>query len=826
MTYRANHVMRATLMVAFVGIITAGQVFAESVLLERKFKPGRTIYVETNDLIVQKSSGPRGDSEYTIRRVYGLMEKVGSPTDGKTPVVFTFDRAMQTLEHPSVGELYFDTDDSTDEEASHQFGIMLKPLMGLSMTMEFDEAGEVVSCTGMEAIVRKIDEEAVGASFWGYMKRDLTDDRMSEDWGRNRLLYLPNKKIAVGDTWDVITKTTRPQLGTIVTKFQCKLDRIGEKDGRQIAVISYTTKPFLEEDEKADDGPKTELSGTLTGTAICDVAQGMIVEDTSKASMTIKTPLTADAGDSDDEGEERDKSPQFMTVDVSVQHKLVVLSERERNAKKLAAAEKAKARKLAAKKEEESGGIKALEDHLAGATPDKTWCRWGGPRGDFHVATADLAEKWPEAGPKKLWRRDLGDGYSSIAFEDGVLYTMYWQQAPESADDKAAKKKGDEEAEPTEDSGDSDKDGDDGDEDKDEDKNEDKNEDNKGKPDPDATRKIGSEIVVALDAATGKTIWEYQYPANWQRDMSVEYGPGPNSTPLITGDRVYTIGAMVQFVCLDKKTGKKIWGHDLREEYDAPPMRYGFGCSPFEYKDTIILNVGAKGHSFIAFDKKDGSIVWQNKGLTPGYATPQLIDFEGEEQLLILDGERVAGLNPGTGDLLWKYEFAADSNLSTPVWGKDNTIFISSAYGKGAARLIKLTREDGKTKAEELWKTKKLRIHHGNAMRLGDVIIGSSGDFGSALLVALDATTGKVLWRKRGFSKATFVYGDGKLIILDEDGHLALTTPGQEKIKIHSKAEVCKRIAWTTPTLVGSKLYLRDRKQIVALDLSAAANKP
>ncbi|MFH1417187.1 MAG: DUF6263 family protein [Planctomycetota bacterium] len=817
MAFRTDYIFRATLMVFLTGIMTAGQALAEQVLLERKFTPGRISYVEAKDDITQKTSGPQGDSEYTIHRLYGLMEKVGSPSDGKTPVVFTFDRAVQKVAHTSIGKLHFDTDDPDDDEASPQLSIIFKPLMGLSMTMEFDDAGEVASCTGMEAIVRKIDEEAVGASFWGYFKRDFTDERMSEDWGRDRLLYLPNKKVAIGDTWDVTTETRRPQLGTIVTEFQCKLGRIGEKDGRQVAVVSYTAKSSLKEDDKTGDGPKTELSGTQTGTVTCDVAMGMMIEDTSESSISIKSPLPAGAGGSEDDGgEDKDKGPQFMTIGVTVQRHLVVLSEKERKAQKLAAAEKAEARKLAAKKEAETGGIKAIEDDLAGAKPDQAWCGWGGPRGDFHVATANLAEKWSEAGPKKLWCRDLGDGYSAIAVEDGVLYTMCWRPAPEGSDDKAATKKGDEEAKPAddaksaEDDGDSDKDG--GDDEADE-------------VDKDAGRKRGSEIVVALDAATGKTIWEYAYPATWQKDMSVEYGPGPNSTPLVTGDRVYTIGAMVELVCLDKKTGKKIWAHDLHEEYDAPPMRYGFGSSPFECKDNIIIHVGGEGHSVIAFDKKDGSVVWKNKGLTPGYATPQLIDFEGEEQLLILDGERVAGLDPSTGGLLWKYEFPSDSNISTPVWGEDNTIFISSAYGKGAARAIKLTREDGKTKAEEIWKTKKLRIHHGNAIRLGDVILGSSGDFGPAFLAALDAATGKVLWRKRGFSKATFVYGDGKLIILDEDGNLALTTPGRDKIKIHSKAEVCKRIAWTVPTLVGTKLYLRDRKQIMALDLSAAANK-
>ena len=110
-------------------------------------------------------------------------------------------------------------------------------------------------------------------------------------------------------------------------------------------------------------------------------------------------------------------------------------------------------------------------------------------------------------------------------------------------------------------------------------------------------------------------------------------------------------------------------------------------------------------------------------------------------------------------------------------------------------------------------------------MRVDDVVYGASGDFGPVFMAAVNVKNGEFLWRKRGFSKATCIYADKKLIILDEDGNLALTSPRDDKLKVRSKANVCQRNAWTVPTLIGTTLYLRDRHQIMALDLSEAANK-
>ena len=434
---------------------------------------------------------------------------------------------------------------------------------------------------------------------------------------------------------------------------------------------------------------------------------------------------------------------------------------------------------------------------VSAAWADDDWPRWGGPGGDFKVDTDGLAKKWPKDGPKQLWRRDLGDGYSSIVCDGARLYTMYWlPAAPAPADKDAPAAAAKDEAKG-------------------------------GETAPDdaaqAARREGQEVVVAMDAKTGKTIWEYKYPASWTDDMDFTFGPGPNSTPLIVGDRIFTIGATVKLHCLDRNTGEVLWTHDLGEGYKASKMMYGYGASPAAYKDTIILPIGGEGQGVVAFRQADGAVAWKAQDFEPSWATPLIIDVDGEDQVVVMMSKGVAGLNPNNGELLWKQDGHVGSCICTPVWGNDNILFISGAYGVGG-RAIKLTRKDDQTVAEELWFNKKMQIMHGNGVRVGDVVYGSSGDFGPTLLTAVNVKTGEVLWRKRGFSKATCVYGDKKLIILDEDGNLALTSPRSKKLKIRSKFALCKRNSWTVPTLIGTRLYVRDRHQIMALDLGEAAN--
>jgi hypothetical protein len=130
-----------------------------------------------------------------------------------------------------------------------------------------------------------------------------------------------------------------------------------------------------------------------------------------------------------------------------------------------------------------------------------------------------------------------------------------------------------------------------------------------------------------------------------------------------------------------------------------------------------------------------------------------------------------------------------------------------------------LTRTPGGVTTEELWAHKRVRVHFGNAVRLGDRIYASNGDFGAAPFAAVDVKTGDMLWRDRSVARASLIGVGQHLIILDEDGKLTLATPADSGLTIHAQAQIFSGRSWTVPTLVGTKLFARDRKEIVALEL-------
>jgi outer membrane protein assembly factor BamB len=397
------------------------------------------------------------------------------------------------------------------------------------------------------------------------------------------------------------------------------------------------------------------------------------------------------------------------------------------------------------------------------------WPQWGGPGRNFMVDDAGLAESWPAGGPRELWSRPLGLGHSTIAVDGGVLYTMYRP----AADDGAGF----------------------------------------------APR----EAVIALDAATGETVWEHDYPA---RPLNFRFGAGPHSTPLVVGERLFTAGTNKQIHALDKRTGEVLWSHDLVAEFGAPPtlirpaVKAGYACSPLAWGDLVIVTAGGDGQSVMAFRQDDGSLAWKGGDFLIAPSSPILIDVGGETQLVVVGGQSVNGLDPDTGEVLWSHphDTDGDMNNTTAVWGDDGVLFVSAAYDSGS-RALHLTRTAAGTTVEELWHTRDMQVMFGSTIRLGDFIYGSSGGFGPAFISALNVTDGSIAWRERGFARASLLYAGGKVLILDEDGALALAGVSPEGLTVHARAEVLTGTAWTAPTLVGTTLYLRDRQVIKALEL-------
>jgi outer membrane protein assembly factor BamB len=395
--------------------------------------------------------------------------------------------------------------------------------------------------------------------------------------------------------------------------------------------------------------------------------------------------------------------------------------------------------------------------HAQNGSP--AWPQWGGSNRDFKVPNVKIADKWPADGPKQVWTRELGDGYSGIVARDGVLYTMY--------------------------------------------------------------RKGDDEVVAALDAETGKTRWEYSYAAPPLKGQTLAHGKGPNSTPLLAGKQLVTVGFTAKMHGLDADTGKVLWSHDLIKEFGAKSQEYGYSASPMSYKDGILVAVGGSQIGVACMNPATGAVIWKSDPFDIGYASPTVVAVDGEDQCILMGPREVVAVRADNGQLRWRFphENQVKINCFTPLWGPGNRLLVSS-QGDGGSRMFKLSRDGEKTKPEEQWFTQKTRFFHSTAVWIGDYIYGSTGDQPPTFIAAVDVKTGEMKWKERGFSGANCLSVDGKLILLDEDGQLALATATPERFVVHSKVQLLQKAAWTAPTLVGPRLYVRDRKSIMALDLS------
>ena len=382
------------------------------------------------------------------------------------------------------------------------------------------------------------------------------------------------------------------------------------------------------------------------------------------------------------------------------------------------------------------------------------WLQWGGPNRNFRLSADLKASGWPETGPKQLWTRNLGDGYSSMLVAGRVIYTMY--------------------------------------------------------------REGLQDVVVALDATNGKTVWESALDAPHAPGMNIEAGPGPHSTPLIVGDRMFATTVIGHLVALDLKTGKRLWSHDLWKEYKGNFLERGYSASPLAYKDTIIVPVGGVGRALMAFRQKDGSVVWSEGDFDNAQSSPIVIRAGGRDQVVSFMAKHVMAAHPDTGEVLWSIEHKTmyDINAATPVWCEDAGVLVVSSAYDGGARGIQVASE-----AKELWHHNRLRVHHTNMVCADGVVYGSSGDFGPAPLTAVEAKTGKVLWQDRAFAKAAFVLAGDRLFVVDDDGSVAIATISPQGLKVLAEAQLLRANAWTAPVVSGTQLFVRDRHKVIALAL-------
>lgn len=322
-----------------------------------------------------------------------------------------------------------------------------------------------------------------------------------------------------------------------------------------------------------------------------------------------------------------------------------------------------------------------------------------------------------------------------------------------------------------------------------------------------ATR--ADELAVCLDAATGKEIWKTTIDQSFKNDQ----GNGPRSTPAVDGDLVYVLSAQGKLAALNAKTGAKVWSHDLRSEYGGKIPTWGVSTSPLVDGELLLVDVGGSGdNGVMAFNKKNGSVVWKTATDLPGYSAPIAVTVNGVKQYLFFTGAALVSVSTD-GKKMWSHPWRTsyDVNAATPVFIPPDKVFISSGYNVGAA-VLKIKGNQ----VEQVWRSQVMRNHWASPVLLGDYLYG----FDEATLKCINVNTQEEKWAIRGLGKGALIYADGHLIVLSERGKLLLVEAKPDQYREKASVQVLRGRCWTVPTLANGKLYVKNQEEILALDLT------
>jgi outer membrane protein assembly factor BamB len=376
------------------------------------------------------------------------------------------------------------------------------------------------------------------------------------------------------------------------------------------------------------------------------------------------------------------------------------------------------------------------------------WFQWRGPNRDGKSAETGLLKTWPAQGPPQAWRiTGAGIGYSSFAAAGGRIYTLGGRNQ--------------------------------------------------------------QEFVIALDAASGKRVWETPIGTLFQNDR----GNGPRGTPTVDGDRLYALGGSGDLVCLDVKTGKPVWRKNVLSEYGGSNITWGLSESPLIVNDRVLVQAGGRGAAIVALDKKSGGALWRQHSDEAGYSSAVLAQVGGTQQAVFFTAERALGVSVRDGRELWSYDRVANrtANIATPVVS-GNRVFLSSDYGTGAA-LLELSTNG----AREVYFTREMRNHHSTSVLVGEYLYG----FSSSILTAMKLADGTVAWRDRSVGKGSLIYADERLYLYSENGVVGLAEPTPAGYREHGRfrIEVGSLPTWSHPILTNGKLIIRDQDNVYAYNV-------
>jgi len=410
------------------------------------------------------------------------------------------------------------------------------------------------------------------------------------------------------------------------------------------------------------------------------------------------------------------------------------------------------------------------------------WPQWMGPgRNNVWTPSAPLLNLSTTV-PKKLWSAKIGGGYSGVAVVGGrVFVTDFVTQANVKVDNFGRK--------PFQ----------------------------------------GTERVLCLNSESGELIWKYEYAVT----TTVSYPAGPRCTPVVDGDRVYTLGAEGHLACLNVNTGAEVWKNELTQSYGSKSALWGYAAHPMIDGPRLLTLAGTQGSQTIALDKMTGKEIWKYGTATEqGYSPPTIIEAAGVRQLILANPNAVNSVNPETGKELWtvSYEASNGSIIMSPI-RVGQYLFV----GGYSNRNLMLELDQSKPGAKVLWRDK---AKHGMSpvnvqpMAIGNVIYGCDQ---SGEMMAFEVPSGKRLWetsapvseRPQGSGTAFVVRYKDQFVLFNESGELVVAEMDTAGYRELSRVKLIKPtnnafgrdVVWCAPAMANGAIFIRNDEELLAFSL-------
>jgi outer membrane protein assembly factor BamB len=392
---------------------------------------------------------------------------------------------------------------------------------------------------------------------------------------------------------------------------------------------------------------------------------------------------------------------------------------------------------------------------IAPGLPSQDWPQWRGLHRDGVAVGAKLPASWPERLPVK-WQTPAGRGYSAPVVSRGRVFIV--------------------------------------------------------------ERRGGEEVVRALDADSGKQVWEHAVPAPYKtHPYAAGLGDWPKATTTVAGGKVFSFGISGILSCLEEEGGRPVWKRDLGSEFKSMPL-FGAAASPLVEGGLVILPVGHAETSggLMAFRASDGEIVWRAVKDGPSYSSPIAADLAGVRQVISLTAKNLVGVSLKEGRELWSYPFELpyDETIVTPMVWKDLVIF--AGRNEGGTRALRLRRDGEKVVPDEVWK-QKAPVYMCSPVISGDLLFAVEHVTGK--LFCLKIADGSFAWKEGKFGDyASLVLAGDRLLVLASSGELTVIEPSAESYKPVASIPLSDASTYAHLVVVGSRLYVRDSGRVLCFD--------